>query len=421
MAVLQLLNATFVLIVAGQSNTHYGAMLERGKDDLDFSRVLQIPSQGNPQLTAVHEGNIGHFSKQLNKIGFITRTAVFYRDNHVDSNGRVVIVPAGFGGSGWGDRLYNTPQKGHWRADGYVFQNLVTRINYAREQLFGNFPAFLWHQGESDVGTPNYKYILQTFIASMREHIGILDCPFVLGEMPWNWVVQDNLRVAHQLVIKSVVFDVPHTSVVSSNGLHSTAGDLIHFSAADQRVLGKRYYNSIAIAKANKSPEHFSPASQGAHVILNHQISTGGHFANVLEAYYYGSEPTDPKYSRLGELWKYRNKDGWYKLQLLAWPIGKSITWRQKINPLGSSREGYTPIQILENSLNITESRFQGLYVKGGTAANAIPTLLTADTDPTRWFFAVGSVRKFGSPYVHPLNQSPLITSDHITLRALID
>ena len=51
MAVLQLLNATFVLIVAGQSNTHYGAMLERSKDDLDFSRVLQIPSQGNPQLT----------------------------------------------------------------------------------------------------------------------------------------------------------------------------------------------------------------------------------------------------------------------------------------------------------------------------------------------------------------------------------
>ena len=66
------------------------------KDDFDFSRVLQISSQRNPHLTRLHEGSIGEFSKEANRIGFITHTAVFYRHNHVDSNGRVVIIPPGF-------------------------------------------------------------------------------------------------------------------------------------------------------------------------------------------------------------------------------------------------------------------------------------------------------------------------------------
>ena len=418
----QLLNVTYILIAAGQSNTHYGYKLERAKDSLDFSRVLQIPSifvNGSPLLTAVHEGNIGHFSRETGRIGFITRTAVKFRQNHAANKGRVVIIPAGLGDSGWSDALYDRQR--HWRADGPVFQNLVTRIVYARDQLLGEFAAFLWHQGESDVGTQNYKYVLQTFIASMREYIGVLDCPFVLGEMAWNWVWPSARNIAQQGIIKSIIDDVPHTAVVSSAGLHSIPGDPIHFSAASQREFRSRYYAAIAAARANTSPRNYSPAARGARLILNHQISTGGYFANVLEAYYYGLSPNGPRYSRLGELWRCRNKDGWYKLQLLA--NGRSITWRQKINPLGAWRESYTPIELLENSLGVSKDRFQGLYVMRSTSPGAkaagIPALLTADTGLS-WYFAVGSVQPFLHG-VHPLNEWPLIVADRITLYAFVD
>ena len=425
MVALELLNATFVLIVAGQSNTLYGNKLERAKDDLDFSRILQIPSaflnDNQPLLTSVHEGNIGHYTPELNRIGFITRTAVRYRDNDVGKNGRVVIIPAGFGGSGWSDQLYDKKIP-HWRADGPLFQNLVKRINYARDQLFGKFPAFLWHQGESDVGTKNYAFIIRTFIVSMREHIGILDCPFVLGEMARRWVGAHPQRKQQQQIINSVQLDVPYTAVVKSHGLYSTQVDPIHFSADDQRVLSTRYYEAIKKAKSNRSPPYYVPISGKTHVIFNHQISTGHFFAHVLDTYHYGLHSTDPKYSRLGDLWRYRNNDGWYKFELHA--NQKKITWRQKINPLGSWREGYTPIQLLENTLGITEDRFQGLYVKGGATAAAIPTLLSADTNPSTWFFAVGSVHGFAiqsNVFVHALNQFPLIVADRITLCAIID
>ena len=347
---------------------------------------------------------------------------MYYRDNDVGKNGRVVIIPAGFGGSGWNDHLYNQKNPMHWRADGPLFQKLVKRINYARDQLFGKFPAFLWHQDESDVGTPHYAFIIRTFIASMREHIGILDCPFVLGEMAGRWVGAHTQRVQQQQIINSVQLDVPYTTVVKSHGLLSAPLDPIRFSAADQRVLGTRYYEAIKKAKSNRSPPYYVPISGGTHVIFNHQISTGGFFAHVFDAYYYGLQPTDPKYSRLGDLWRYRNKDGWYKLELHA--NRKKITWTQKINPLGSWREGYTPIQLLENTLGIAEDRFQGLYVKGGVTAAAIPTLLSADTNPSTWFFAVGTVHSFSissNVFVHPLNQFPLIVADRITLYAIID
>lgn len=184
-------NSTFVLIVAGQSNTDYGYYYERIKDTIDFSRVVQIPSYSGSSIasiTTVRESDIRHFDMQRDKIGFITRAAVKFRDNHVGKRGRVVIIPAGAGGSGWADYVYE--RDNHWRADGKYFQDLVARISLARDQLQGEFPAFLWHQGETDafLKTKNYRYILHTFIASMREHIGDLDCPFILGEMVQGWV-----------------------------------------------------------------------------------------------------------------------------------------------------------------------------------------------------------------------------------------
>ena len=368
----------------------------------------------NPPLIPVREGNIGHFSKQVDKIGFITRAVVKYRDNHVGRKGRVVIIPAGAAGSAWSSFMYTT--KNHWRANGFYFKDLVTGIAYARDHMLGEFPAFLWHQGESHVGTPNYKYILQTFISAMRDHMGVPDCPFVLGKMVSSWVAGNSAREEQQATINSVIKSVPHTAVVSSEGLPAAA-DGVHFTAASQRELGRRYYYAIDIARANSVPIFYAPPSSGIHLVLNHKISTGGYFASVLHAYYEGKTPTDAKYSRLGDMWKFRNVDGWYKLSVVNVDIGKTITWRQKISPLGEWHDSYVLIEIVENSLGISEGRFQGLVVmekQGGS----IPTLLTADTQSPYWWFAVGIVHHFGS---HPLNGKPRILADHIRIYVIVD
>ena len=97
---------------------------------------------------------------------------------------------------------------------------------------------------------------------------------------------------------------------------------------------------------------------------------------------------------------------------------GKFIIWRQKINPLGVWRNSYVPIELLQNSLGISQNRFQGLIVMEKIPGHAPPTLLTGDTAKGTWWFCVGMVYKFGS---HPLNDNPRILADHIKLYAIID
>ena len=85
---------------------------------------------------------------------------------------------------------------------------------------------------------------------------------------------------------------------------------------------------------------------------------------------------------------------------------------------MGVWRDSYVPIQLIHNSLRISEDKFQGLVAINKFAGYAAPALLTADTTESTWWFAVGLVYHFGS---HPLNASPWITADHIKMFAIID
>ena len=104
-----------------------------------------------------------------------------------------------------------------------------------------------------------------------------------------------------------MVNEVPYTAVVSSRGLQAHT-DIIHFTAAAQREMGSRYYDAIARAQANKLPNNYTQQCSGEHLILSHKISTGGYYSHIFDAYHHGDNAADPKYSRLGHLWKYRNR-----------------------------------------------------------------------------------------------------------------
>ena len=85
---------------------------------------------------------------------------------------------------------------------------------------------------------------------------------------------------------------------------------------------------------------------------------------------------------------------------------------------MGVWRDSYVPIQLIHNSLGISENRFQGLVAINKFPGYPAPTLLTADTKTDNWWFAVGLVYKFTG---HPLNDSPRINPDHIRMYAIID
>ena len=146
------------------------------------------------------------------------------------------LVPCAFGGS---------PLK-RWQHSGDLYSNAVQRAKLAMRE--GTLKGILWHQGESDSGTAtnanSYSERLSRMIQDIRADLGSPNLPFVVGQIgeflydrgpehsPYARVVNAALAMLPE--------KVPATACAFSKGLKDK-GDQLHFDAASQRELGRRY------------------------------------------------------------------------------------------------------------------------------------------------------------------------------------
>lgn len=148
----------------------------------------------------------------------------------------LVLVPAADGGTGFTDN--------RWNPGNDLYQDAVARTNAVMAQNPGFlFGGFLWHQGESDVGNPGFQTALDAMIAAMRQDVAAADetTPFILGGLVPGWVAEQPNRQATQAIIAQTPNRVAATGVVATDGL-TGAGTDIHFTSADLRGLGARYW-----------------------------------------------------------------------------------------------------------------------------------------------------------------------------------
>ena len=157
-----------------------------------------------------------------------------------------------------------TNLRNDWRAPtaddstgGFLYEALIGHVNESLNLLTAdgdeaNVQGFLWHQGESDSGSPtrieNYPGLFTDLVDGVRDNFGD-DIPVVLGELapnrtgsgtvPFNETIQ-TLDDPNSLAFISGV------SVVSSAGLTTPANDLTHFDANGQIELGERFASALA-------------------------------------------------------------------------------------------------------------------------------------------------------------------------------
>lgn len=119
-----------------------------------------------------------------------------------------------------------------WQKGGPLYARAVESVGRQR------VTAIMWHQGEQDAyehTTPaEYERLLTQLFNDLRADVG--NVPIVTGEvgrfLKFPSTVNDSIHtVAHAL---------PAVSIVSSDGLFDD-GDLVHFNAASQRELARRY------------------------------------------------------------------------------------------------------------------------------------------------------------------------------------
>jgi hypothetical protein len=108
--------------------------------------------------------------------------------------------------------------------------------------------SILWHQGESDVGSLSYETDLDNFILNLRSDLDANDTPFIVGGMVPFWVDQAIERIEQQQIIMNVLNrheNIGYANPELSFRIEKPDNfiDAIHYDAAGQRELGKRYFS----------------------------------------------------------------------------------------------------------------------------------------------------------------------------------
>ncbi len=158
-----------------------------------------------------------------------------------DTNAVIGLVPCALGG---------TPLK-RWQRGGDLYLKAVVRAKLAMKD--GTLSGVLWHQGESDSGSStnanSYGDRLAKMIRALRTDLGAPSLPFIVAQLGQYLYDRDPNRSPYARVVNQALEDlprnVPGTACVSSKGLVHK-GDQLHFDAASQRELGRRYAEAMS-------------------------------------------------------------------------------------------------------------------------------------------------------------------------------
>jgi hypothetical protein len=233
-----------IILVVGQSNTHAGYGLDANLD-APQDGIYQLGRSGSTDNCVIQACEpLEHHTKTEDRIGFALTFAKLLQQ-HAQGAGDIIIVPCGFGGTGFADN--------RWNRGNDLYDDAIFRTNGLLEAYpEGRLVAILWHQGETDVYLNNTDYDedLDRFILDLRADLGDTTVPFVLGGMVPYWVDQAPERQMQQQILKDTPLRNGHVAYADPEipfliEKSDNTFDEIHFDANGQRELGQRYFDQF--------------------------------------------------------------------------------------------------------------------------------------------------------------------------------
>ncbi len=234
-----------IFLIIGQSNTCGGTGIDPILD-APHPRILQLGRHNGMNLKVIPAIEpLEHHHRIPNAIGFALPFAKEYVCNLLEENRTVLLIPSGMGGTGFKDK--------RWGVNNDLYADALERVNF----VLKNYPsakvkAILWHQGEKDVNNKQYIQQLDTMINTLRQsiqHDNSAAIPFILGGMVPTWVDRQRSRKRHEYRICTTPLRIPHTAFANPRQpcvirKENNDVDRVHYDAAGQRLLGKRYFSA---------------------------------------------------------------------------------------------------------------------------------------------------------------------------------
>lgn len=234
-------NITYdIIIVAGQSNTHYGLTLDI-KSDVTNGNIFQLGrfSIYNHLIIDANEP-LQHHTIQDNKNGFALPFTKLL-DNFDDQRNPKLIIPCGRSG---------TSIVRDWYRKGPLYQDLIERVRFVQKKFpKSRLKVLLWHQGESDIGNSNYANLLDNFLKNIRIDLADQNLPIIVGGMVPYWAKKYEKRLMQQKIIKETPQRISNTAYADPEipfiiEKKDNTFDEVHYDAEGQRELGQRYFDA---------------------------------------------------------------------------------------------------------------------------------------------------------------------------------
>lgn len=233
-------NDYHIVLVCGQSNTHFGIGFDAILD-AEHPQILQLGRFDGNDLNVIQATEpLDHHTRQPGSIGFALTFAKLYAAEYLNVHEKLLIIPCGASGSGF--------MKGNWNVGNPLFEDAAYRYHYIKEKFpHSHLAAVLWHQGESDIHNEHYETDLDDFIHSFRANLASPNVPFILGGMNPYWVKKDSIRIVLQETIKNTPNRVSATGYADPEwpfviNKEINEFNAIHYDANGLRELGKRYF-----------------------------------------------------------------------------------------------------------------------------------------------------------------------------------
>lgn len=236
-----------VFLIAGQSNALGAGLGFDARLDRPHEMVHQFAGSGRKAgRTLVGEHPLWHHTR-ASGVGF----GPMFGRLHIETTGRpVLLVPAARGESGFhpqnGSSWDVEDQPGTVNLFTFACQQVSTALaTHPGSELRG----ILWHQGETDArhAPEVYAEKLDALISGFRDEFG--QVPFILGQMSPDRMAEAAEEVPGYQVVDAAHRDTPNrvpaaSFVEAPAGMYNSPGDKLHFNAAGQRELGRRYYQA---------------------------------------------------------------------------------------------------------------------------------------------------------------------------------
>ncbi len=229
-----------IILIIGQSNTHYGAGLDAAIDT-PHDKVKQLGRFGANNLQIIPAVQpLDHKTKTADRIGIGLPFAKEYADEFLDDDREVLLIPVAVGGTAF--------IKSDWNKGDDYYQDAVNRFQLSHQQHPQNqLVAILWAHGESDADwdNVNYQEQLDRFIIDLRSDLRAPEVPFLLGGMVPEFAESGPEKQLVQSIIKDTPNRIENTYYVDPTNpfiIPADTAELVHFDAAGIREMAKRYW-----------------------------------------------------------------------------------------------------------------------------------------------------------------------------------